>query len=319
MQQHAGSARDMGEAGHAPTAPGAGDPTHVTFPGGAVHGTSTVLAVVPVDGRTAVITGQTPFHPVDHTWPDHPADRGSITVAGRRHPVVDCLIGAVEAGGPGTGTLRAGSDIPVRRDAEGWRWLVLHMVEDFEPAAVGEPCELTVDAPHRHALSAGHTACHLASLALNEAVAGRWRKETAADVAGVPDFDGAALVTSRIHPYGSRDTYRLGKSLRRKGFTTEGLAEELPRIAEQVTARIEEWIARDVPVRIVAEGPGVTDRRWMCVGEGEGALRFACGGTHAASTGRLGAASVTFVLSEDGAQLVMETTVRQPDGAAPNS
>ena len=88
--------------------------------------------------------------------------------------------------------------------------------------------ELVVDADYRTRLSVGHTACHLASLALNRAVADRWKKEVRADGLGAPDFDGTAIDVSLIVENGSVDTYRLGKSLRKRGFVTEGIAEALP-------------------------------------------------------------------------------------------
>ena len=65
---------------------------------------------------------------------------------------------------------------------------------------------LTVDAAHRAALSAGHTGCHVAALALNAALAGRWRKPGRADGLGHPDFDQLAIVSSRIEPDGAIDT-----------------------------------------------------------------------------------------------------------------
>ena len=83
----------------------------------------------------------------------------------------------------------------------------------------------TVDAEHRAALSAGHTGCHLAAVALNAALAARWRKPVRTDGLGHPDFDQLAIVSSRIVPDGAVDTYRLGRSLRKKGFDVDGLAD----------------------------------------------------------------------------------------------
>ncbi|MDW1810581.1 alanyl-tRNA editing protein, partial [Vibrio sp. Vb2362] len=70
---------------------------------------------------TYVITDVTPFHPVSHIWPDHPADKGTLKVNGAEHDVVDCQVGAVEQE---SGALYVGSDIPVKRDAEGWVFVV---------------------------------------------------------------------------------------------------------------------------------------------------------------------------------------------------
>jgi alanyl-tRNA synthetase len=270
--------------------------TRVTYPAGGTRGRSQVVAVVPVGDRHGVIVAETPFHPLDHTWPDQPADTG--TIGGLA--VADCVTGAVEHGGT---TVHVGEDIPVRRGTPGWDWLVVHVTEG---APVGE-VELVVDADGRRALSAGHTACHLAALALNAALSGRWRKEVPADALGSPDFDQAAIATSRILPGGSRDVYRLGRSLRRKGFTVDGLAGELPEIASRAGALLGEWVAADAPVWIDSPGPELTARRtWHCALPG-GEATIPCGGTHLSRTSELGAVTVTLELSDDGSELVMHT------------
>lgn len=280
--------------------------TTVTFPDGTSRGASPVLATFPAGGRTGVVTAGTPFHPLDHTWPDHPADLGTIAVGQRRHDVVDCVIGAVE---DGTDTVLLGSDIPVRRGAEGWHWLVVHLVDGPFPHQDHAEAVLLVDEARRAALSAGHTGCELVTLAVNEALAGRWRKDVPVDVLGNPDFDGLAITTSAILPCGSVDTYRLGKSLRKKGFGTDGLAAELPGVAEAITARMTGWVAEDADVWVDAPASGLTDRRSWCCALGQGEVRVPCGGTHLTSTGGLGEVTVALDLSEDGTTLVLRTTV----------
>src|SRR5256885_708887 len=79
--------------------------------------------------------------------------------------------------------------------------------------------------------------------ALNEALAERWRKETRTDALGRPDFDSLAMDTSRIVEWASRDEYRIGKSLRKKGFGAEGLADDLPAIQERANATLARWVA----------------------------------------------------------------------------
>lgn len=249
--------------------------------------------------RYGTIVAETPFHPLDHTWPDQPADEG--TIGGLA--VVDCVTGAVEEGGE---TVHLGEDIPVRRGTSGWNWLVVHVTDGPVP---GREVELVVDEARRRALSAGHTACHLTALALNAALADRWRKEIPADGLGRPDFDQTAITSSRILPDGSRDVYRLGKSLRRKGFTAEGLAEDLPEIAQRVNDRLKEWIAADAPVWIDSPGSELTARRtWHC-GLPEGEVAIPCGGTHLSRTSRLGSVTATLELSGDGSELTMHTVV----------
>ncbi|GAA1225754.1 hypothetical protein GCM10009665_15300 [Kitasatospora nipponensis] len=292
--------------------------TRVSFPGGAVTGESTVLAVhVLADGRYGVVTAESPFHPLDHTWPDQPADTGTLTVAdGASLPVVDCLTGAV---GPEGGELLVGADIPVRRGDEAWSWLVLHVLDAApQEDLTGRTVTLAVDTERRTALSASHTGCHLLALALNAALAARWRKDPGrADAFGNPDFDSLAMASSVMDTEASTDVYRLGKSLRKKGFTTEAaddlpaLAEALPAITADVNERLAAWVAGDAPVRIEVPGPELTARRrWHCelpIGPAE----IACGGTHLHRLGQLSALRTELTLSEDGGELTAVTRPQQ--------
>ncbi|MFE6744615.1 metal-dependent hydrolase [Kitasatospora purpeofusca] len=286
--------------------------THVSFPAGAVTGESTVLAVHPLDGgRYAVVTGATPFHPLDHTWPDQPADLGTLTVDGVELAVVDCLTGAV---GPDGGAVLVGADIPVRRGDEEWSWLVLHVLAADPGDIVGRTAALAVDAGRRGALSASHSGCHLLALALNEALAPRWRKDPGrSDAFGHPDFDSLAMASSVMDTEASTDTYRLGKSLRKKGFTAEAgeefpaLADALPELTEAVNRRLAGWVAADARVRIDVPGPELTARReWHCELP-EGAARIFCGGTHLHHLGELAELRTELRLSEDGSELVAVT------------
>ncbi|MCP2349527.1 metal-dependent hydrolase [Nonomuraea roseoviolacea] len=271
--------------------------TVVTFPAGQVSGLSRIVGTVPVGERHGLVVSETPFHPLDHTWPDQPADRG--TIGGL--PVVDCVTGAWS-----DGEIHLGADIPARRGAEGWQWLVVHVTD--APLPVGDSVDLAVDPAYRAALSAGHTACHLAALALNAALADRWRKEPALDALGRPDFDQTAITSSRIEPDASVDVYRLGKSLRKKGFTAEGLDTALAEVAAAVNDRLKAWVAADAPVRLDVPGPELTARRtWHCsLPEGEASIP--CGGTHVTRTSELGAVTVELAL-EEGTTLTMRTTV----------
>ncbi|MBN6057523.1 metal-dependent hydrolase [Nonomuraea sp. RK-328] len=271
--------------------------TVVTFPAGQVSGRSRIVGTVPVGERHGLVVSETPFHPLDHTWPDQPADRG--TIGGL--PVVDCVTGAWSEG-----EIELGADIPARRGAEGRQWLVVHVTDS--PLPVGESVELAVDPAYRAALSAGHTACHLAALALNAALADRWRKEPALDALGHPDFDQTAITSSRIVPDGSVDVYRLGKSLRKKGFTADGLDTALAEVAAAVDDRLKAWVAADAPVRLDVPGPELTARRtWHCaLPEGEASIP--CGGTHVTRTSELGTVTVELAL-EEGTTLTMRTTV----------
>lgn len=278
--------------------------TTITYPSGATTSTGTVVHVAAAgDGRSAIVLDTTAFHPVDTAWPDQPADRGILRSGEVARDVVDAVVGAWQ-----DGSLHLGREVQVRTGTEGWTFVVAHII-DGDGIAVGDTVEVEADAAFRTALSAGHTACHLASLALDAALADAWRKDVAVDALGAPAFDALAIQESRIVPDGSRDVYRIGKSLRRKGFDPESL-EDLPALAARVDDLLATWIAAGGAVRIETEGPAIADRRtWVCELPGAQA-RIPCGGTHVSSLSHLVSASVAFTSApvEGGVELVMTTT-----------
>lgn len=282
--------------------------TIVTYPAGSLISESRVLHVAPAGAYLAVIADETSIHPVDAAWPDQPADAGVLRVGTTEVPIRDAVVAATD----GTALL-LGDDVPVRRGTEGWAFLVAHLVDAGSPVAEGDAVELEADADARRALSLGHTACHAASLALNRALAGRWSKPAREDALGSPDFDGIAIMTSRIEELGSVDRYRLNKSLRRAGFDATGLVDGLGELAASVDATLSSWIAAGGAVRIDREGDRLTDRRtWVC-GLPDATARIACGGTHVASLAELGAAHVELSLGEDaGTPVLTMTTHVQP-------
>ncbi|WP_193598615.1 hypothetical protein [Microbacterium sp. YJN-G] len=283
-------------------------PTRVSFPDGSLTGEGEVLIV---DRDSAVIVvDATPFHPVDHTWPDQPGDSGTLTVDGIRLEVSEAVMAALSD----EGELFVAGDIPVKRGAAGWTWLVAHRIDGGIPEEIahGVTAALAVDGERRAELSRGHTACHLASLALDAALADLWRKEIAVDPLGHPDFEGRANQTSRIHADGSVDEYRLGKSLRKAGFDPEGFAETLAAREARIDELLAEWVASGGASRVDADGPSIIDRRfWRCeLPEGE--VGFLCGGTHAHSLAEF--ASITVSLDLTDPQLLVMTTTAVPAG-----
>jgi alanyl-tRNA synthetase len=276
--------------------------TRVTYPDGALGATTRVLHVAPVgDGRVAVITETTSFHPVDAAWPDQPADAGVIRSGAAEFAVRDAVVAATDGE-----ALHLGADIPVRRGTDGWAFVVAHLVDEGSSIAEGEKVEIEADAASRHALSAGHTACHLAALALNRVLADRWSKPAREDALGSPDFDGAAIASSRILPNGSVDRYRLNKSLRRAGFDTASLQGDLDGLRRDVAAQLERWVATGASVRVEREGDGLTDRRsWVCELP-DGTARIACGGTHLTSLAELAEVEPSFTVVDDAGTPVLE-------------
>ncbi|MCQ1986127.1 metal-dependent hydrolase [Arthrobacter sp. zg-Y844] len=280
--------------------------TAVTYPAGALTGTGAVLHVETLpDGRLAVLLDTTPVHPVDAGWPDQGPDRATLTTPdGREVPLLDCVVGATD----GT-ALFLGGDIPVRKGTEGWVFAVVHLLPGDTGIAEGNRVEVRVDGEHRAALSAGHTACHLAALALNRQLAGAWKKDVPADAAGNPNFDALAIETTTILPGGSRDVYRLGKSLRRKGFLPDALLTDPAAVEKGVNATLAEWVASDAEVRIERESDLLTGmRRWVCDLPG-GSVGIPCGGTHLASLAAVSEIEVRLSCEpgEGAAEVVMDT------------
>ena len=278
--------------------------TRVLYPIGAVDLQATVLHSEPLaDGRSAVLLDATCVHPVDAGWPDQGPDLALLHHGAAFWPVEDCIVGATDGS-----ALYIGDDIPVGKGTPGWAFVVVHVV-DAAGLSAGDTVTVEVDESLRDATSAGHTSCHLASLALNDALADRWKKEVRPDALGHPDFDGLAIDESLIGQNASVDTYRLGKSLRKKGFTVEGFAEALASIEAAVNATLLVWTETDAAVRVDRDGDLLTDRRfWVCELPGA-SVRIPCGGTHVSTLGTLGAVTVTLALHDlDGTDVLTMNT-----------
>ena len=118
-------------------------------------------------------------------------------------------------------------------------------------------------------------------------------------------------------PHGSVDRYRIGKSLRRKGFSPAAL-DDLGAVADGANALLASWVADGGAVRIEREGERLTARRtWVCALP-EAEVRIPCGGTHV--EGLDGFDWITIALArgdvDGGVELVMTTTARMRDAAA---
>ncbi|GAA1342380.1 metal-dependent hydrolase [Arthrobacter roseus] len=266
--------------------------TRVTYAAGATRGDGVVLhAESRHDGTAVVVLDSTPAHPVDAGWPDQGPDHGHLVVDGRELPLVDCVVAATDGK-----QLFLGHDIPVAKGTEGWSFVVAHVV-DGAPPAEGSTVSVVIDEARRRSLSAGHTACHAASLALNQAMSALWKKEPRLDALGEPDFDALAISSSTITEYGSLDIYRMGKSLRRKGFLTQEL--DVGAVQSSTNETLASWVDSGARVAIERDGDLLTDRRyWVCTLP-TGSARIPCGGTHAGSLSECTAITVALELNDD--------------------
>lgn len=277
--------------------------TVVTYPDGAITSTGTVLHIEPVgEERLALILDVTAFHPIDTAWPDQPADRGTLSGPQGSQPIVDAITGGIH-----DGELHLGADLPVRVGTQGWTFVVAHIIEG-PPPGVGDSVRVDVDKRHRAELSIAHTACHLAALALDAALADAWTKSAPKDALGSAAFDALAIQRSRLHPCRSTDTYRIGKSLRRKGFTPAAL-DDPAQVADRVNAQLAEWIAAGGAVRVERAENDLSARRTWVSELPSGTTDIPCGGTHVRDIAELGDVTITLTTQEidGGLELHMET------------
>ncbi|MGL4355941.1 MAG: hypothetical protein ACRCTP_19115 [Aeromonas popoffii] len=252
-----------------------------------------------------LVTDLTPFHPQSHLWPDQPGDVGTVCWDGGNASVGPCRMGAISP----EGALFVDTDIPVKRGAEGWAFVVVHPLAGQHSLAVGSRVELKVDAAARDALSLGHSGCHLAALALNRVLVPYWRKEVSErDSLDQPDFDRLAIQSSRVEPMGSQEQYRIGKSLRKKGVNSEALLAELAQIEERINQQLADWLAAGGEIRRSRTGEAIIDSRyWHCMLAGA-EVTIPCGGTHVSNLAELGQVRVQLAPCEEGFTLVTRVT-----------
>jgi alanyl-tRNA synthetase len=101
----------------------------------------------------------------------------------------------------------------------------------------------------------------------------------------------ARLAGSTILERGARDTYRIGKSLRKAGFDPAAL-DDPATLAAAANATLASWIATGGGIRIDRDGEGLTDRRYWVAELPGGEARIACGGTHVSSLADVGTVTV---------------------------
>ena len=266
-----------------------------------------VCAVAAKNGGTWIVVEQTPFHPVSHIWPDHPADRGELIYQSQNYTVTDCVVGAIEIA---TQQLYIAADIPVKRDTDGWVFVVAHHLALPLALCVGKEVTLVVDKVYQQGLSRGHSGGHLSSLALNKVLhTDFWRKDPSRrDELGYYDFHSYAQEKSIASENCNTDHYRLGKTLRKRGLNSVEMIADIEQITVKINQQLALWIALATPIVMRREGDALTDSRyWECDLGDEGIIEIPCGGTHATSLAEYLALTVKFEVISD-QQLVMITT-----------
>lgn len=269
--------------------------------------TKIVCTVAAETSGTWIVVEQTPFHPVSHIWPDHPADRGQLIYQAVTYAVIDCVVGAIEIA---TQQLYIANDIPVKRDTEGWVFVVVHYIESALSITVGEEITLVVDKVYQQSLSRGHSGGHLSSLALNKVLhTDFWRKDPSRrDELGHYDFHSYAQEKSIVSENCSTDHYRLGKTLRKRGLNSAEMVADLAQITLRINQQLAQWIQLATPIVMRREGDTLTDSRyWQCDLGIEGMVEIPCGGTHASSLVEYQTLTVEFEVISD-QELIMITT-----------
>ncbi|MCL2912580.1 alanyl-tRNA editing protein [Shewanella corallii] len=274
-------------------------PTQVTFTQQIFQLTAKVQICQQQADTTLLVTDQTPFHPVSHIWPDHPADKGTVTIDGQGIEVIDCLTGAWDVDNQ---QLYVGKAIPVKRDEPGWHFVVVHQLAGNISLTTGTEVELSVDADYQQSLSRPHSGAHLSALALNKVLQQNfWRKEAGRlDALGQYDFHSYAEETSFVTPHACIDTYRMGKTLKKRGFNNDDFVAALAEVAAEVNAQLSEWLATDQTITMHREGDTLTDSRyWQTQLDGK-PVSIPCGGTHVVNMSELKGLHIELKRNEDG-------------------
>jgi len=275
--------------------------TVVTFAGGSLTEAASVVFTAEVAGEWLVVTDRSPLHPVSLSWPDQPGDRGWMTCGSDRLRVLDSREGLLNLR---TGVLSVGEEArALKRSDPDLTSVVLHVTE---AAPMTKAVTLEVDATFRAALSLQHTGVHLAALALNRVASGFWSKDPQdPDSLGAPNLDKAAVTRSEISEEASTDHYRLGKSLRKKGFDGAGFLADLPARAAEMNEALRGMLETPAPIRMSPAECPLADRRLWSTRLNGTDIAMPCGGTHLTDLAELTEVMVSMGPTEDG--FVMRT------------
>lgn len=272
----------------------------ITYPGGETRCVARVVAAVPRpsgDGGSVVVLDRTCFHPLDHTWPDQPSDSGHLLLGTEEIPVLDGVTCAFD----GDGRFAVGTEIPARRGDEDYQFVVGHVVAaPVDTLPVGTEVEVLVDEDLRADLSTGHSACHVAAMALNEVTDGYWNKEARQDSRGHRDLDNQFITVSRIGRRTSTDSYRVGKSARKKGLRAQELLDELPSVETRLNDLLRSWIDSGGAITLTPQVCALDAKRQWTADLGGNPAVIPCGGTHLTDVAQLAGLTVRLTAEESG-------------------
>lgn len=281
--------------------------TTVTYPGGAIKARSTIEDIVQrpsKDHALGIVAKVTCMHPRDFRWPDQPADRGSLLVDGQLIPVSDTVKARVTEDG-----YQVDKDISLQRGKESSEavLVVMHCIDDDVGVSTGDEVEINVDPEYRFSISSGHSASHLLTLGLNEVLSTYWKKTPQIDENGFPAFTEMTLSNSQISEFSCQDTFRIGKSLKKKGFDADLLWQSLPDIEMKLNEFIDTIVADDNAKAFMepSECPINEHRKWHL--EANRSYTKSCGGTHLKDFSQI--SNIRVELSQGDQELIAKAVV----------
>lgn len=284
--------------------------TIVSYPGGRCEDEGELVAVVPTSlhgGCFGVVLDRSCFHPKDFRWPDQPSDKGHLLLNGQQLDVIEAVKGHLDS----DGQWYLDQEIELKRDEAADATLcVVHLVRVDCSDQMGVRAKVVVDKAYRFAVSVGHTASHIMGLAFNEVLAGYWRKEVALDERGFPDFSEYALQCSKVFELGGRDRFRLGKSLKKRGFNNQDFWDNLVEVEVSLNESIGAMVVDESVCfeMMPNEGPLTARRYWqMQTADREEPVCLPCGGTHLQDLSAI--ESIHCELSRDESNLLVDVKV----------
>ncbi|PHM72131.1 hypothetical protein [Xenorhabdus kozodoii] len=229
-----------------------------------------------------VITNNSPFYPKNYKWGDQKSDVGVIVFNNHELNIVKTYSAIFI-----DGKIYIDHDIPNKLNIED-KLIPAHYLESLNglecQSIVGEKVKLSVDAETRHKVSAAHSMAHFMSLALNKAANKYWNKDYDTDSLGNYNLDKAAIFKSSISELKSIDTYRFGKSIKKKGFDKTSFLENIVSLNEEINLILKNWLATGSEVRVEYTSKDIENLRlWKSTVENHPVV-IPCGGTHIKNT-----------------------------------
>ncbi|WP_338884371.1 MULTISPECIES: hypothetical protein [Xenorhabdus] len=264
-----------------------------------------VIDVFKYDDGYIVITNNSPFYPQNYKWGDQKSDIGVIAFNNHTLNIVKTYTAVII-----DGKICIGHDIPDKLNSED-KLIPAHYLESLNglecQSMVGEKVKLSVDAEARYKISAAHSMTHFMSLALNKVANKYWNKDYDTDSLGNYNLDKAAIFKSSISELKSVDTYRFGKSLKKKGFDKASFLANIVSINEEMNLILKNWLSTGSEIQVEYTSKNIEDfRLWKSTVENRPVV-IPCGGTHIKNTEEIQDVKVEIKPEENDEYIVITT------------